>query len=94
MNIHEFIESSIVINTMMYYILLPDDTEQGVQYSTNVLGESSFKNFWAEQGYEILERLVNKYPDTVDEIRIKDEKNKNYTPSEFLDVVEKLNIIR
>lgn len=79
---------------MMYYILLPDDTEQGVQYSTNVLGESSFKNFWAEQGYEILERLVNKYPDTVDEIRIKDEKNKNYTPSEFLDVVEKLNIIR
>ncbi len=78
----------------MYYILLPDDTEQGVQYSTNVLGESSFKNFWAEQGYEILERLVNKYPDTIDEIKIKDEKNKTYTPSEFLDVVEKLNIIR
>ena len=79
---------------MMYYILLPDDTEQGVQYSTNVLGESSFKNFWADQGYEILERLVNKYPDTIDEIKIKDEKNKTYTPSEFLDVVEKLNIIR
>ena len=79
---------------MMYYILLPDDTEQGVQYSTNVLGESSFKNFWADQGYEILERLVNKYPDTIDEIRIKDEKNKTYTPSQFLDVVEKLNIIR
>ena len=79
---------------MMYYILLPDDTEQGVQYSTNVLGESSFKNFWAEQGYEILERLVNKYPDTINEIKIKDEKNKTYTPSEFLDVVEKLNIIR
>jgi hypothetical protein len=78
----------------MYYILLPDDTEEGVQYSTNVLGESSFKNFWADQGYEILERLVNKYPDTIDEIRIKDEKNKTYTPSQFLDVVEKLNIIR
>ena len=79
---------------MMYYILLPDDTEEGVQYSTNVLGESSFKNFWADQGYEILERLVNKYPDTIDEIKIKDEKNKTCTPSEFLDVVEKLNIIR
>jgi hypothetical protein len=78
----------------MYYILLPDDTEEGVQYSTNVLGESSFKNFWADQGYEILERLVNKYPDTINEIKIKDEKNKTYTPSEFLDVVEKLNIIR
>ena len=79
---------------MMYYILLPDDTEEGVQYSTNVLGESSFKNFWSDQGYEILERLVNKYPDTIEEIKIKDEKNKTYTPSEFLDVVEKLNIIR
>ena len=78
----------------MYYILLPDDTEEGVQYSTNVLGESSFKNFWADQGYEILERLVNKYPDKIKEIKIKDEKNKTYTPSEFLDVVEKLNIIR
>ena len=79
---------------MMYYILLPDDTEEGVQYSTNVLGESSFKNFWVEQGFEIFERMVHKYPDTLDEIKIKDEKNKTYTPSEFLDVVEKLNIIR
>ena len=39
---------------------LPDDTDEGVQYSTNVLGESSFKNFWAEQGFGIFERLVNK----------------------------------
>jgi|TARA_R110002050_G_scaffold89972_1_gene189389 hypothetical protein len=78
----------------MYYILLPDDTEEGVQYSTNVLGESSFKNFWVEQGFEIFERMVHKYPDTLDEIKIKDEKNKNYTPNQFLDVVSKLNIIR
>tara|TARA_B110000305_G_C18905155_1_gene388198 strand:+ start:58 stop:294 length:237 start_codon:yes stop_codon:yes gene_type:complete len=78
----------------MYYILLPDDTEDGVQYSTNVLGESSFKNFWVEQGFEIFERMVHKYPDTLDEIKIKDEKNKIYTPNQFLDVVSKLNIIR
>jgi hypothetical protein len=79
---------------MMYYILLPDDTEEGVQYSTNVLGESSFKNFWAEQGLEILERLVNKYPDTLNEIKIKDEKSKDYTVDEFLDIIEKLNLIK
>jgi len=79
---------------MMYYILLPDDTEEGVQYSTNVLGESSFKNFWADQGYEILERLVNKYPDTLNEIKIKDEKSKDYTVEEFLDIIEKLNLIK
>ena len=69
---------------MMYYILLPDDTDEGVQYSTNILGESSFKNFWADQGFDIFERLVHKYPDTLDEIKIKDEKGKQYTPEEFL----------
>ena len=79
---------------MMYYILLPDDTEEGVQYSTNVLGESSFKNFWAEQGFEILERLVNKYPDTLNEVKIKDEKSKEYTVEEFLKNIGKLNIIK
>ena len=79
---------------MMYYILLPDDTEEGVQYSTNVLGESSFKNFWAEQGFEILERLINKYPDTLNEVKIKDEKSKQYTVEEFLKNIGKLNIIK
>ncbi len=79
---------------MMYYILLPDDTEDGVQYSTNVLGESSFKNFWAEQGFEILERLVNKYPDTLNEVKIKDEKSKEYTVEEFLKNIQKLNLIK
>ena len=79
---------------MMYYILLPDDTDEGVQYSTNILGESSFKNFWVDQGFDIFERLVHKYPDTLDEIKIKDEKGKQYTPEEFLGAVGKLNIIR
>lgn len=79
---------------MMYYILLPDDTDEGVQYSTNVLGESSFKNFWAEQGFEILERMVHKYPDTLNEVKIKDEKSKDYTVEEFLSIVEKLNLIK
>tara|TARA_B100000768_G_scaffold161137_1_gene161048 strand:- start:679 stop:915 length:237 start_codon:yes stop_codon:yes gene_type:complete len=78
----------------MYYILLPDDTEEGVQYSTNVLGESSFKNFWAEQGFEILERLINKYPDTLNEVKIKDEKSKEYTVEAFLKNIQKLNIIK
>jgi len=79
---------------MMYYILLPEDTEEGVQYSTNVLGESSFKNFWADQGFEILERLVNKYPDTLTEVKIKDEKSKTYTVEEFLKNIQKLNLIK
>ena len=85
---------NVFISVMMYYILLPDDTDEGVQYSTNILGESSFKNFWADQGFDIFERLVHKYPDTLEEIKIKDEKGKQYTPEEFLGAVGKLNIIR
>ena len=50
---------------MRYFILLPDDSEEDVDYSTNILGEVSFKNFWTEEGFAILERLVEKYPDTL-----------------------------
>lgn len=79
---------------MQYYILLPGDEDDGVQYSTNVLGESSFKNFWADQGFDILERLIHKYPDTLEHIKIKDEKSKEYTVETFLEIVSKLNLIR
>lgn len=78
----------------MYYILLPDDAEDGVQYSTNVLGESSFKNFWADQGFEILVRLIEMYPDTLDTVKIKDDQSKEYSIEDFLNITSKLNLIR
>ena len=79
---------------MIYYILLPDDNEEGTQYSTNVLGESSFKNFWSDQGFEILVRLINKYPDTLDTVKIKDEQSKEYSIEQFLEITSKLNLIK
>jgi len=75
---------------MRYFILLPDDTEQDVDFSTNILGESSFKNFWADDGFQVLVRLVEKYPDTLSEVKIKDDKNKTYTVEEFLEKNKKL----
>lgn len=79
---------------MRYYILLPDDDDTEATYSTNVLGESSFKNFWTDQGFEILQRIVHKYPDTLEFIKIKDEKSKEYSVEEFLNIVSKLKIIK
>ena len=79
---------------MRYFILLPGDTEESVDFSTNILGEVSFKNFWADQGFEILVRLVEKYPDTLTEVVVKDEKNKSYSVEEFLDKISKLKVIR
>lgn len=79
---------------MRYFILLPGDTEENVDFDTNILGEVSFKNFWADRGFEILVRLVEKYPDTLTEVVIKDEKNKNYSVEEFLDSIKSLKVIR
>lgn len=79
---------------MRYFILLPEDNEQDVDYSTNILGETSFKNFWADQGFEILVRLVEKYPDTLEEVTIKDEQSKSYSVEQFLEKIKKLKVIR
>ena len=79
---------------MRYFILLPGDTEESVDFSTNILGEVSFKNFWADQGFDILVRLVEKYPDTLNEVVVKDEKNKSYSVEEFLEKIKKLRIIQ
>jgi hypothetical protein len=79
---------------MRYFILLPGDTEESVDFSTNILGEVSFKNFWADQGFDILVRLVEKYPDTLNEVVVKDEKNKSYSVEQFLDKINNLRIIR
>jgi hypothetical protein len=78
---------------MRYFILLPGDTEESVDFSTNILGEVSFKNFWADQGFGILIRLVEKYPDTLEEVVIKDEKSKSYSVEEFLEKIKKLRVI-
>jgi|TARA_B110000285_G_C14968813_1_gene535483 hypothetical protein len=79
---------------MRYYILLPDDINGEEDYSTNILGETSFKTFWAETGFEIFERIVHKYPDTLEHIIIKDEKGKSYSPDSFLKSIEKFTIKR
>ena len=79
---------------MRYFILLPEDTEEDVDYSTNILGEISFKNFWTEDGFEILIRLVEKYPDTLEQVTIKDEQNKNYSVEQFLDKIKNLKVIK
>ena len=79
---------------MRYFILLPEETEEDVDYSTNILGEISFKNFWTEEGFEILIRLVEKYPDTLEQVTIKDEQNKNYSVEQFLDKIKNLKVIK
>ena len=79
---------------MMYYILLKNDDIKNPNFSPNVLGEVSFKNFWAEDGFQALQQMIQKYPDNLDEVVIKDQKNKSYSIEQFLDKLNGLRIIQ
>tara|TARA_Y100000817_G_scaffold237482_1_gene189543 strand:+ start:192 stop:437 length:246 start_codon:yes stop_codon:yes gene_type:complete len=81
---------------MVYYIQLPCGYNEvdGVEYQTLELGETSFKIFWTNQGFNALENAVKEDTDIVQLVKIKDEKGKDYSIEEFLDIVSKLNIVR
>jgi len=81
---------------MVYYLLVPDgyDDRDGVTFQTMTLGESSFKNFWVDQGFDSLEKVIKEHSDVVTLLKIKDESNKDYSIEEFLDIISKLKLIR
>lgn len=79
---------------MIYYVMLSGDDEKNPNFSPNVLGEVSFKNFWAEDGFRALQQMIQKYPDNLDEVVIKDQKNKSYSIEQFLDKLNGLRIIQ
>jgi hypothetical protein len=71
---------------MTYYIELKNGTYLPI-------GEKSFKNFWADQGYDLLLDIVFKKPHLIDTIKIKDEKSTEYTVQYFVDSLVNLNVI-
>ena len=77
---------------MIYYLLLNGDTEKDLINETNILGEESFKVFYPSLGFSLLNRIINREPELLSKIKIKDEQNKSYTITEFLDKVEKWKI--
>ena len=77
---------------MMYFILLPGDTDEDTAYSTNILGEESFNTFWAEDGFFALIKMVELAHEQLDQVRIKDSANKSYTIEQFLDILKGLKI--
>ena len=77
---------------MTYYILLPNDTETDTKYSTNILGEESFGVFYAEQGMNALNSIVNDKPRLIPSIKILNEQKKQYTLTEFFDILSGLKI--
>ena len=78
---------------MMYFILLPGDTNDSTQYSTNILGENTgFGTFWAEDGFFALIKMVELGTDQLEHVQIKDSSNKSYTIEQFLGILKGLKI--
>ena len=76
---------------MRYYIILSERTED--LWDQNTLGEESFGTFYTGLGYIALNNIINQEPELLSRVKIKDEKGKDYSVTEFLDKVEKWKII-
>ena len=76
---------------MTYYLLLSGDTDKDY-HDTNVLGEESFGKFYTEKRYETFHNIVNNKPELLEDITILDDHKKQYTITEFMDILSKLKI--
>tara|TARA_R100001460_G_scaffold102214_1_gene146519 strand:- start:175 stop:417 length:243 start_codon:yes stop_codon:yes gene_type:complete len=79
---------------MEYYLLLPSDSEQDTLNEANLLGTESFGSFWPGSGLVVLMTLVQDAPEALLSVKIKTDTGVEFGVSEFLEVLDKLNIRR
>jgi hypothetical protein len=72
--------------------MFPDDKENEATFESNLLGESSFKNFWGGAGLKKLMWMVDKTPELLPLVKIKDDKGKSYEVLDFLESISKLKV--
>ena len=78
---------------MTYYILFPGDKESDTIYEDRKLGEANgFGVFWADQGLKALMNIVDKEPEKLTKVQIKNEHNHTLSISEFLEKIDKLKV--
>jgi hypothetical protein len=78
---------------MTFYIQYADEKIDG-DNDRNILGEISFKSFYAEKGFKILTKIIEEHQELADCVTIYDNKKKKYTIEEFLDKIEGLKIFK
>lgn len=78
---------------MIYYIMMPGDTEKDTSFDTNVLGEVSFNSFYCGQGLTALMKIVDKHPELLPDVTIKTSKNETLTVEQFLTQIQPYKII-
>lgn len=78
---------------MTYYIILEGEKPEVAQYDSGILGDTTEKMFYPNKGFTRFTKIVNEHPEFLDGMKILDDNNKSYTPSQFLKKIEKLKIM-
>ncbi len=78
---------------MTYYIFFNNELRTDNMWDDNMLGEESFGKFYIGGGFIALNNILNKEPEMLEKVKIKDEQGKDYSVTEFLDKIEKWKIM-
>ena len=73
---------------MDYFLIHEDQKETYLTIGT----DNGFGVFWADQGLRALMNIVNKEPEKLTKVQIKNEHNHTMSISEFLEKIEKLKV--
>ena len=77
---------------MKYYIMMPGDNAESSMFESNLLGEASFKVFWAAQGLKALIKMVDQAPEMLETVTIKTEKGESISVEQFLERIQNLSV--
>ena len=79
---------------MTFYFLLKGEDKNHIMYDANILGYSTKKAFYPEQGLQRLMKISEKFPKLLKDVSIYDDNNEVHTIEKFLEIISKLIIIQ
>ena len=71
---------------------MPGDTNESTIFESNLLGEVSFKVFWAAQGLNALMKMVDRQPEMLEVVTIKTERGESISVEQFLERIQNLQV--
>ncbi len=78
---------------MKFYLYGPGDDPNNLS-EDNELGETTLGgSFWCYSGYTALVKIIHNYPDYIEQLKIKDDSNKEHTVEQFLEIIKKYKLI-
>jgi len=72
--------------------MMPGDNPESAMFESNLLGEASFKVFWAAQGLKVLMSIVDRAPEMLEVATIRTEKGESISVEQFLERIKNLQV--